>query len=270
MLPHWTENDVIIDGATFHYYRTGSGGKPALVLAHGFSDNGLNWLPVACDLEDEYDVIMPDARGHGKSQRVQPGEVVDHARDLAGVIQALKLNRPVVGGHSMGGSTAAELGARYAHLARALILEDPGWHDEPRTFDARSLETNPWFAWLKSVPAMTLEEVMAKGRADNPTWPEIEMRPWAEAKQQLDLNLFHIKQNRQPWREAARALVCPTLLITAEVEKGALVTEAMASDAWALNNYIQIAPVSNAGHCIRRENYGQYIKVVREFLGEVK
>src|SRR5512135_1303492 len=105
-MTQWIEQDVLVDGAKFHYYRTGDGSQPALVLAHGFSDNGMCWLPVARDLEAEYDVILPDARGHGKSQRVHPGEWVDHAADLAGIIQAMGLDRPIIGGHSMGASTA--------------------------------------------------------------------------------------------------------------------------------------------------------------------
>ena len=123
MQNHWTEKDVTVDGAQFHYYRTGDGSKPALVLAHGFSDNGMCWLPVARDLEADYDVVLPDARGHGKSPRVQPGERVDHAADLAGIIQALGLERPVVGGHSMGGSTASVLACA---PSRAGAGADPG------------------------------------------------------------------------------------------------------------------------------------------------
>ncbi len=39
MRPHWTQNDVLINGVRLHYYRTGQGDKRPLVLVHGFSDN---------------------------------------------------------------------------------------------------------------------------------------------------------------------------------------------------------------------------------------
>ncbi|MEZ4677061.1 MAG: alpha/beta fold hydrolase [Caldilineaceae bacterium] len=52
-----------------------------MLLIHGFSDTGLLWTPVA-ELEADYDVIMPDMRGHGRSTRVQPD--VDMAADVAG------------------------------------------------------------------------------------------------------------------------------------------------------------------------------------------
>ena len=65
MMPYWTKNDLTVNGAQLHYYRSGDGSKPPLVLAHGFSDDGLCWQMTAADLQAEYDVIMPDARGHG-------------------------------------------------------------------------------------------------------------------------------------------------------------------------------------------------------------
>ena len=94
MFVHWTQHDLLVNGVRLHYYRTGHGDKPALVLVHGFSDNGLCWTPVARDLEADYDVIMPDMRGHGLSERVQLSDKVDMAADVAGLIRALGLTRP--------------------------------------------------------------------------------------------------------------------------------------------------------------------------------
>ena len=270
MIPHWKENDVTVDGARFHYYRTGDGSKPALVLAHGFSDDGLCWLPVARDLEAEYDVILPDARGHGKSQRVLPAEVVDHTRDLAGILQVLGLERPILGGHSMGASVSAALAARWPERVDALILEDPVWRDSAPEPEKKEPQPNPWFEWLQTLPNQSIEEVMAYGRAGNPTWAEIEIRPWAESKKQFDPNILKAAPSNWVWREIARAITCPVLLITAEVEKGAIVPAETAREAQELNGRIRVVHIPGAGHNIRRENYPAYMKAVREFLGSVK
>jgi len=78
MIPsHWTANNLTINGVSLRCYPTGDGSKPPLVLQHGFSDNGLCWLQTALDLEAQYDIIMPDARGQGHPERVQPGQSVD-------------------------------------------------------------------------------------------------------------------------------------------------------------------------------------------------
>ena len=65
----WTEHDIDLDGKLMHYVRTGNGEKPPLVLVHGFSDDGPCWTPTARDLEADYDILMLDARGHGRSGR---------------------------------------------------------------------------------------------------------------------------------------------------------------------------------------------------------
>ena len=75
----WNAAICEINRINIHYTRTG-GKKPPLILLHGLMTNGACWTPVARDLEGEYDVIMPDARGHGKSSAPNDGyRYEDHA-----------------------------------------------------------------------------------------------------------------------------------------------------------------------------------------------
>jgi pimeloyl-ACP methyl ester carboxylesterase len=265
MYPNWQQGVARIGELSMHYTRTG-GDKPVIVLAHGFTDNGLCWLPLAQDLGRDYDVILPDARGHGLSWRVKPGESINRAADLAGFIQALSLDRPVVGGHSMGGVTAAMLGAHHPDLACALILEDPAWFEQPPQPPRRFDEDNPWRKQLVQMSTLTIEEIMAICRKNSPTWPEAELRPWAESKQQFDLNVFTVQDQWADWKEVARRISAPTLLITAEPEKGGLITPQIARTAQELNPLIQVSKIPAAGHNIRRENFPAFLDAVRKFL----
>src|SRR5258708_20213681 len=121
----WFSGDVVANGVGIHYYRRG-GAKPALVLSHGATDSGLCWTRVARALESDFDVILPDARGHGLSDAPPSGYAIsDRAADLAGLIDALGLVRPAVGGHSMGAATTLRLVADYPDLASCAVLEDP-------------------------------------------------------------------------------------------------------------------------------------------------
>jgi len=272
MTHQWFEDDITVNKVSLHYTRTGRGDKPPLVLLHGFSDNGKCWTPVAHDLEADYDLILPDARGHGLSARVQPGEAIDMAADTAALIEALELKQPVVGGHSMGASVTAELGGRFAGLARALILEDPAWRVEspPEENEEDEKQPNPFREWLLEIQNMSVEALMDKCHADNPTWQEAELRPWAESKKQLDYNIIQtLPPIRREWKEVVRGIVRPALLITAEPEKGAIVTPEIARKAAKMNNYIRVAHLSGAGHNIRRENYVAYLQVVRGFLKDI-
>lgn len=265
MTTHWTETDITIDNTKFHYTRTGDGSKPPLLLLHGFSDNGMCWYRLTRDLESQYDVIMPDARGHGLSARIQPNEQIDNAADVAGLITALELPKPVVGGHSMGGLTATELGARYPELISGLILEDPAWID-PSPDDV-PLQENPFFEWMTKLEGVSIEEIMAMGQENNPLWSDVEFPAWAASKRQLDKNIFQVTNVRKPWREFVSALTVPTLLITADVTMNAIITPAAAQEAASLSPFVQVAPIPNAGHNIRRENYPAFLKAVQDFLG---
>jgi N-formylmaleamate deformylase len=62
----WMDDSVVSNQTQLHYNRR-NGSGPALVLLHGISHDGLCWTPDAEALEDRFDVIMVDLRGHGKS-----------------------------------------------------------------------------------------------------------------------------------------------------------------------------------------------------------
>ena len=96
---------VMTNGIRIHYSRTG-GAKPVLVLAHGSSDDGLCWTNLAKELEQDFDIIMFDARGHGLSDAPTPSDPPDvQVEDLAGLIRELKLVKPILMGHSMGSAS---------------------------------------------------------------------------------------------------------------------------------------------------------------------
>ena len=121
----WTDGYVIANGIRIHYWRTG-GDKPVIIMAHGSSDNGLCWTNLAKELTNEYDIILPDARGHGLSDPPTKSDSADaQAEDLAGLIRKLKIEKPIVMGHSMGSSSVAWFAAKYPNIPRAVILEDP-------------------------------------------------------------------------------------------------------------------------------------------------
>jgi pimeloyl-ACP methyl ester carboxylesterase len=98
------------------HHRAGSG-EP-LVLIHGVGSHWQMWKPVLPALERERDVIAVDLPGFGDSPTLPIGVVPD-ARALADAVASfldgLEVERPVVGGNSLGGWVALEL----AKLGRA-------------------------------------------------------------------------------------------------------------------------------------------------------
>lgn len=124
-MTNWISGVCKASGVQIHYLRTG-GRKPPLVLLHGLTGSGACWIPLARSLQDEYEVVMPDARGHGSSSTPLNGyRYQHHASDVVGLIHALELQAPVLLGHSMGGMTAAVVASQTAAAIRGVILADP-------------------------------------------------------------------------------------------------------------------------------------------------
>ncbi len=265
----WQSGDIKVNKLTLHYTRTG-GDKPPLVLAHGFSDDGLCWTPVARALEADYDVIMVDARGHGRSDAPRRGYgSAEHAADLAGVITELGLRRPAVLGHSMGAATALALAGAYPELPRAILLEDPPpWWVTPPD-DRRQRRPARFADWIIELKRKTREELIAHAREQSPTWSEEELGPWADSKLRLSFRVLSRGRSMPvDWPATVRRIQCPTLLITADPDKGAIVTPGAAAALQALAPQTRVAHIAGAGHSIRREQFARYMDVVRSFLAE--
>ncbi|MBV9279355.1 MAG: alpha/beta hydrolase [Chloroflexi bacterium] len=270
-MAEWTEGDVNANGIRIHYRRAGGEGKLPILLLHGITDNGLCWSRVARDLQDSYDVIMTDARGHGRSDGLQTGFSVDIlADDAAGVGRALELGRAYVFGHSMGAITALAMAARHPDLARAIVLEDPPLVDTPpagmeEEREALDRERRRRWALLMQLPR---EERLAQARAENPAWVDEELIPWAASKEEVSPEVTEHRAllAGYPWRETLARVACPILLVTGDPERQALVTPEVAGEAGRIWKDGVVARIAGAGHNIHRDRYEETMEQVRAFL----
>ncbi len=265
---NWQEGDVLTNDIRLHYYRSG-GDKPPLVLAHGITDSGRCWPLVSAELAPDYDIVAVDARGHGKSEKPADGyEREAHAADLAGLIETLGLHKPAVLGHSMGGGASTALGALYPQAVGCLLLEDPPWRGLGNMVSDPAAAAQ-WAERIRSRYELSIDELIAEGHKDNPTWPEEVFAPWSAAKHLVSPNVVkYITVSDYSWADYIKKIVCPVLLITGEPELGSIVTAETAAEAQQLNPRIQVAHIAGAGHNIRREQFEAYIKAVKAFLAE--
>ena len=277
MRAHWTQHDLFVNGVRLHYYRSGHGDKHPLVFVHGFSDNGLCWTPVARDLEAEYDVIMPDMRGHGLSERVQLSDKVDMVADVAELIRTLGLMRPIVVGHSMGAMITYQIGVRFPELASVLVLEDPPWwlSSQGQPLPPSQPAENPIAQWAKSLSNQTLEDLLAQYRKEHPNWPEELLRPMCESKKQLDLTIVDIMTDRMHsqevhWLTTIQDIAHPMLLFAANPELGGIVTPDVVAKVRELNPKVSIASIPDVGHLIRFDNYTAFMDALRAFLKQTR
>ncbi|HVY44945.1 MAG TPA: alpha/beta hydrolase [Minicystis sp.] len=260
----WTEGACETNGVTLHVLRTG-GGKPPLVLLHGLIGSGACWTPIARALEREFDVVMPDARGHGDSSAPPRGYGYDdHADDVLGLFRVLGLSRPVLLGHSMGGMTAAVVASRTAGMLRGLVLVDPTFLSPERqreVFESDVAEQHRRALGLRK------SDIVAEARARHPRRSLEIVELQAEARLKTRLAAFDVLQpSNPPYRDVVRAIDVPTLLVIGDTSP--VVTPEMAKELCGLNPRVRVAEVEGAGHGLPFDRPERLGELVASFLRE--
>lgn len=260
---------IMREGVRIQYYRTG-GEKPPVVMLHGLADNALSWNRIPLLLEVEYDVVLVDARGHGMSGLDAHGAGLDvQADDVTSLIDQLHLVKPVLIGHSMGAALAALLAARLPKVIRGTVLIDPPWRDEAELVPSNGKERydETFRDGVRKIKETNLEVLMAKGRAENPGWDDSEFSQWAKAKQQFNLDTLNTVMIRAfPWYEIAPRLTCPGLLITGDLEYGAVITPNLGEKIVRLWRKGKLVHVPRAGHSIHRDQFLFVMQAISSFL----
>jgi pimeloyl-ACP methyl ester carboxylesterase len=122
------------------YYEVHGEGEP-LLLVHPGTATSQDWASHLPAFTEHFQIFAPDSRGHGRTDN-PTGEFGYRkmADDVAALIGALGLRRPLVLGYSDGGQIALELGIRHPGLAGALILGGTQFRfSEAYLRDARAL-----------------------------------------------------------------------------------------------------------------------------------
>jgi pimeloyl-ACP methyl ester carboxylesterase len=112
---------VHVRGIDLHYETAGAGSP--LVLVHGLGSSGRDWENLTPGLAGRHRVVLPDLRGHGRSGKPPgPYPILELARDLAALSDALGLGRSHFAGISLGGMAAFELALLSPEKVRSLTL----------------------------------------------------------------------------------------------------------------------------------------------------
>jgi 3-oxoadipate enol-lactonase len=121
---HLTGRTVMVGEHEMFVREGGPPDAPALVLVHGWNlDGGMTFFRIIPGLAEQFHLIVPDLRNHGRSDWVRgPVDVVDLADDVAGVLDALGIAGATVLGYSMGGMVVQELARRHPRHVGRMIL----------------------------------------------------------------------------------------------------------------------------------------------------
>jgi N-formylmaleamate deformylase len=262
----WSRGICETNGINIHYTRTG-GSKPPLILLHGLMTNGACWTALAHAVEEEYDVIMPDARGHGKSSVPNYGyRYEDHANDVVGLIKFLKLPTPILIGHSMGGMTATVVASQNSKLLRGLILADPTFLSPKVQREVRDSDVADHHRRILNT---SLDEVLAAARIKQPNRSLDTLKLIAEARLQTSMSAFDVLTPPNPdYMRLVSAIDVPSLIVTGDT--GNVVSSVMAAELQRLNPRFQAEQIQEAGHGLIYDQPERFADVVKSFLRSIR
>lgn len=259
-MTNWIRGACEANGIDIHYLRTG-GDKPPLIALHGLIGSGACWTPLARALEDGYDVIMPDARGHGASSAPPHGYLYrDHASDVVGLIKALGLAAPVLLGHSMGGMTAAVVASKVGTAIAGVVLADPTFLSPERQREVYESDVAEQHRRLLSLDR---SEVLAQARQRHPHRPLELVELMTDARLQTNIGAFEVLTPPNPgYHELIGAIPVPILLVIGD---NGVVSVETARELQRFNQRLRYELIPDVGHGLPYDRPDELAAAVRSF-----
>jgi pimeloyl-ACP methyl ester carboxylesterase len=170
-------------------------------------------------------------------------------------------------GHSLGARSTARYAAMYPERVSTVVLEDP-----PLLARRDEVAMEKWRTdFRKQVlqfRSMTIEQITLLGKERSPGWHDDEFPAWAASKLEVDFEVSFF--DPEPWQNYIPLITAPTLLMYGEAGFGGIVTTEIAAEVRSLNPRITTTQIDGAGHNTRRENFNDYMLVVRNFLRDAR
>lgn len=258
----------------FNYQILGDSANPKLVFLHGLMGFASNWKSIARHFESEFEILLYDQRGHGKSFQPSSGYgTVDYAQDLFNILDALGWGKATVVGHSMGGRVAVEAAALHPERIEKLVIADIGPVSDIQSMV--SIEEK-----LNSVPvpfenrqeARTFFDTVFLQRFNNETvkqffYANLEEKAdgtlsWKFSKMGVLETLWKARTLQQ-WNQFD-ALKMPTLLLRGEHSQD--LPEDIYEEILERNPLILGKVIPNAGHWIHADNPQLVLKALQNFF----
>jgi pimeloyl-ACP methyl ester carboxylesterase len=241
----------------------------ALVLIHGITGSSLSWVRVARQLAAHSRVIAVDLKGHGDSDRPATGyRIADQADEVAGLCEALGLQKVSMIGHSWGGGIALQLAARGDLPIDRLVLEDPGVGQRAPSPE-QIAQLAQLVNFLIGSVGLSRDEADARARPNLALgWMEKDVAGKVDAIVKCSpasIRAVSIENERLDLLDRFAELRCPTLLLRAEVSEGGIVGPEVVALATA-NPRVKVVTVPNADHDIHRGQFDAFMAEVEPFL----
>lgn len=270
--------EIATNGATIHVRVGGQG--PAVMLLHGYGETGDMWAPMAADLAKNYTVVVPDLRGLGLSSKPASGfDKKTQAGDVAGVLDALKIERADLVTHDIGNMVGFAFAAQQPQrVGRFVLIDAP----VPGVGPWEEILKNP-LLWHFRFGGPDMERLVA-GRERiylDRFWNEFSATParFGEASREHYAKLYALPGamhsgfaqfaafdqdaiDNRAYLAAGGKLAMPVLAVGGEKSFGTTMAAVMRAAATDVTEGV----VPDSGHWIMEENPAATVAMVRAFL----
>lgn len=295
----WSDGYVYANGIRIHYYHAvPAPEKPVMVMIHGVTDIGLCWTTLTLELQDSYDIYMPDTRGHGLTDPFTGNDDSSTlVKDVVEFVHTMNFHKPILMGHSMGAATVMRVGSEYPDLAHAVIMLDPFLvpfnkdrslpkHGTPPSMPKKVIKETLQSekSTQKKLPIKMFgdpeilvaqnnygyDDLVAKARRENPKWDTLDCQYWALSKKQ-----YHGPYTKKEWQamngtmrtgDALAKITVPSLVLKADTSpEGRKANEEAVKDL----PRVKLVHIDGAKHNLHHDELERTVKEITEFLSNL-
>lgn len=272
-----THSHHVVGGLRLHLLDWGRPEKPPVLFLHGGGQTARTWDLICLALRPEYRCLALDQRGHGDSEWSYDFDYApeSHARDVAGVLDALGIERIVVVGMSMGCLNGLAFAVTHPERVGAFVAVDAGpWvHVEGGRGIIRFMTDSDGARSIEEL----VEKVLRFNRRRDPRLLAVSLRhnlrrlpdgtlTWkTDRRRAWDLEMLRARLERL--QAQVGGLTCPTLILRG-AESGLFLDRQAARFAAALPDARWVR-VEGAGHTIQGDAPAALVREVRAFLDRI-
>lgn len=264
--------NIKVNNITVSYNDEGSDNAPVIIFIHGFPLNKSMWDSQVNTLKDNYRVITYDIRGHGKSELGAIDFSIDlFVKDLLRFMDALKIEKTIICGLSMGGYIALNAIENHPERFSALILSDTNCtadtHEgkEKRMNAIESIKENGVDKLANDlIPNLFAAESFKRNLKEIPAVREMIVKT---PTQSLYNSLHALAERKETCRKLSEIKV-PVLIIVGTEDKITPLDAARFMQSRIKGSQLRI--IEHAGHLSNLENPYEFNSQLNKFIATIK
>ncbi|MDJ0509898.1 MAG: alpha/beta hydrolase [Crocosphaera sp.] len=254
--------------------------KPVMVFVHGWGGSARYWRSTAEALTDNYDCLLYDLRGFGRSKLPENPlglsyELEEYAEDLKELLDKLGLHKIYLNSHSMGASVGALFSTMYPEKIERAILTCNGIFEYNKlAFDSfhrfGGYVVKFRYKWFLKVPfAPRLFMARFLHRPIDKLEKIAFLEDFILADYEAALGTIYTSVSKKAVETMPKKFAeisVPTLLVSGE--KDIIIPAAMGREAAKLNDKIEYVEIAKTAHFPMLEDKETYLTKVRGFLND--